>query len=275
MQEQAKELVDYITQYLGSVRDRRVTPDVKPGYMEQLLPATAPSEPEDWESIMPGVSPRCQPPVKDKFKLQQTFTVDPVYLRHENSQDATDFMHWQIPLSRRFRSIKLWFVLRSFGLKKLQAHVRHGIEMAKLLEAHVRRDPHFEIPAERHLGLVVFCLKGGNSLTQELLTRLTRSGTVYLSPADVRTKRVIRFTVTSQFTTADDILKDWGLIADMAAALLAEPQGLNDSDEPNPGDGGERKQRPGVCCVQAGQSSAGAVGRGLDSMEETDVLSEL
>ena len=93
--------------------------------------------------------------VKDKFKLQQTFSVDPVYLRHENSQAATDFMvqvftklniklfisfwfritshsllfsvvqHWQIPLSRRFRSLKLWFVMRSFGLKNLQAHIRH------------------------------------------------------------------------------------------------------------------------------------------------------
>uniref|UniRef100_A0A669CXC8 Histidine decarboxylase n=1 Tax=Oreochromis niloticus TaxID=8128 RepID=A0A669CXC8_ORENI len=63
--------------------------------------------------------------VKDKYKLQQTFSVDPVYLRHENSQAATDFMHWQIPLSRRFRALKLWFVLRSFGLKNLQAHIRH------------------------------------------------------------------------------------------------------------------------------------------------------
>uniref|UniRef100_A0A3B5KQW8 Histidine decarboxylase n=1 Tax=Xiphophorus couchianus TaxID=32473 RepID=A0A3B5KQW8_9TELE len=97
--------------------------------------------------------------VKNKHKLQQTFSVDPVYLRHENSRAATDFMHWQIPLSRRFRSLKLWFVMRSFGLKNLQAHVRHGIEMAKLLESHIRSDPNFEVPAERHLGLVVFCLK--------------------------------------------------------------------------------------------------------------------
>lgn len=60
-----KELVDYITKYLGSIRERRVIPDVKPGYMRELLPDSAPTEPEDWESIfndiekviMPGVSP--------------------------------------------------------------------------------------------------------------------------------------------------------------------------------------------------------------------------
>ncbi|XP_076592893.1 histidine decarboxylase [Chaetodon auriga] len=175
--------------------------------------------------------------VKDKYKLQQTFIVDPVYLRHENSQAATDYMHWQIPLSRRFRSLKLWFVMRSFGLKNLQAHIRHGIEMAKLLESHIRGDPNFEVPAERHLGLVVFCLKGGNALTQELLRRLTRSGTMHLIPADIHTKRIIRFTVTSQFTTADDILKDWGIISKMASTLLAETQALNNAGQPKSGKG--------------------------------------
>ncbi|XP_061596359.1 histidine decarboxylase isoform X1 [Cololabis saira] len=169
--------------------------------------------------------------VKDKNKLHQTFSVDPVYLRHENSQGATDFMHWQIPLSRRFRSLKLWFVMRSFGLKNLQAHIRHGIEMAKLLESNIRNDLNFEVPAERHLGLVVFCLKEGNDSTQELLTRLTRSGTMYLIPAEIHSKFIIRFTVTSQFTSADDILKDWGIISETASTLLAEMKTLNNADK--------------------------------------------
>ncbi|KAJ3593100.1 hypothetical protein NHX12_005437 [Muraenolepis orangiensis] len=170
--------------------------------------------------------------VKDKFKLQQTFSVDPVYLRHDNSQAATDFMHWQIPLSRRFRSLKLWFVMRSFGVKNLQAHVRHGIEMAKLLESHIQKDPNFEIPAKRHLGLVVFSLTGGNTLTQELLRRLTASCTMYLIPADIHRKRIIRFAVTSQFTTAEDILKDWTQISKTAALLLVEVNPPSGTDDP-------------------------------------------
>ncbi|CAJ1049427.1 histidine decarboxylase [Xyrichtys novacula] len=173
--------------------------------------------------------------VKDKYKLQQTFGVDPVYLKHDYSQSATDFMHWQIPLSRRFRSLKLWFVMRSFGLKNLQAHIRHGIEMAKLLESHMRSDPNFEIPAERHLGLVVFCMKRGNALTQELLRRLTQTGAMYLIPANINTKRIIRFAVTSQFTTADDILEDWNLISKTTSALLAETAALNKTDPSKPG----------------------------------------
>ncbi|KAM4748499.1 histidine decarboxylase [Rhinophrynus dorsalis] len=154
--------------------------------------------------------------VKDKYKLQQTFSVNPIYLRHANTGAATDFMHWQIPLSRRFRSLKLWFVIRSFGVKNLQSHIRHGAEMAKYFESLVTKDQMFEIPAKRHLGLVVFRLKGPNVLTEQVLTELTKSGNMYLVPATVNDKLIIRFTVTSQFTTREDIVRDWNLIRESA-----------------------------------------------------------
>ncbi|XP_006895391.1 PREDICTED: histidine decarboxylase [Elephantulus edwardii] len=160
--------------------------------------------------------------VKDKYKLQQTFSVNPIYLRHANSGATTDFMHWQIPLSRRFRSIKLWFVIRSFGVKNLQAHVRHGTEMAKYFESLVRSDPFFEVPAKRHLGLVVFRLKGPNCLTECVLKEITRSGHLFLIPATIQDKLIIRFTVTSQFTTRDDILRDWNIIQDAATLILSQ-----------------------------------------------------
>ncbi|TKC48614.1 hypothetical protein EI555_012101, partial [Monodon monoceros] len=172
--------------------------------------------------------------VKDKYKLQQTFSVNPVYLRHADSGAATDFMHWQIPLSRRFRSIKLWFVIRSFGVKNLQAHIRHGTEMAKYFESLVRNEPFFEIPAKRHLGLVVFRLKGPNCLTESVLKEIAKAGRLFLTPATIQDKLIIRFTVTSQFTTRDDILRDWNLIHDAATLILSQhctsqpsPQGGN------------------------------------------------
>ncbi|KAH0619987.1 hypothetical protein JD844_014470 [Phrynosoma platyrhinos] len=158
--------------------------------------------------------------VKDKYKLQQTFSVNPVYLRHPNAGSATDFMHWQIPLSRRFRSLKLWFVIRSFGVKKLQDHVRHGTEMAKYFESLVRSDPLFEIPAKRHLGLVVFRLKGPNWRTEKVLKDLNKSGKLFVIPAMLREKLIIRFTVTSQFTTQEDIWKDWSLIQQAAVKVV-------------------------------------------------------
>ncbi|XP_058667362.1 histidine decarboxylase [Ammospiza caudacuta] len=165
--------------------------------------------------------------VKDKYKLHQTFSVNPVYLRHANSGAAIDFMHWQIPLSRRFRSLKLWFVLRSFGVKKLQAHVRQGTETAKFFESLVKSDPLFEIPAKRYLGLVVFRLKGPNWLTEKLLKELSSSGRLFLIPATIHDKFIIRFTVTSQFTTREDILQDWSIIQHTAAQIISQNYGLH------------------------------------------------
>ncbi|XP_059557787.1 histidine decarboxylase [Myotis daubentonii] len=195
--------------------------------------------------------------VKNKYKLQQTFSVNPVYLRHANSGAATDFMHWQIPLSRRFRSIKLWFVIRSFGVKNLQAHVRHGTEMAKYFESLVRKDPFFEIPAKRHLGLVVFRLKGPNCLTESVLKEIAKAGQIFLIPATVQDKLIIRFTVTSQFTTRDDILRDWNLIRDAATLILSQ----HCTSQPSPQARGLIPQTRGpraLSCGGALQSVGGA-----------------
>uniref|UniRef100_A0A3Q2H392 Histidine decarboxylase n=1 Tax=Equus caballus TaxID=9796 RepID=A0A3Q2H392_HORSE len=127
--------------------------------------------------------------VKDKYKLQHTFSVSPVYLRHANSGVATDFM---------------------------------GTEMAKYFESLVRKDPFFEIPAKRHLGLVVFRLKGPNCLTESVLKEIAKAGRLFLIPATIQDKLIIRFTVTSQFTTRDDILRDWNLIRDAATLILRQ-----------------------------------------------------
>ncbi|XP_032088321.1 histidine decarboxylase [Thamnophis elegans] len=172
--------------------------------------------------------------VKDKYKLQQTFSVNPIYLRHPNSGSATDFMHWQIPLSRRFRSLKLWFVIRSFGVKKLQEHVRHGTEMAKYFESLLRSNPLFEIPAKRHLGLVVFRLKGPNWMTKKLLQDLNKSGKLFVIPATVQEKLIIRFTVTSQFTTREDIQQDWALIQQTAANISSQSLLIPEEKAPAP-----------------------------------------
>ncbi len=79
-------------------------------------------------------------------------------------------------------------------------------------------------------------------MNQELLRRLTRSGAMYLIPAEVCTKRIIRFTVTSQFTTANDILRDWSIISKMASTLLAETQAVDDADQPK----SEKEEVPGA-----------------------------
>ena len=89
-------------------------------------------------------------------------------LHFSKSTININFQNWQVPLSRRFRSIKLWFVLRSYGVKGLQSHIRKGVKLAQKFESLVLNDGRFEIPAKRHLGLVVFRLKGDeNDMTEE------------------------------------------------------------------------------------------------------------
>lgn len=160
--------------------------------------------------------------VKSSQALHRTFNVDPLYLKHENSGLAIDYMHWQIPLSKRFRALKLWFVIRNYGITGLQKHIREGVRLAQKFEALVLADTRFEIPATRHLGLVVFRLRGENNLTERLLKKMNSRGRVHCVPAALHGKYVIRFTVTSTNTTNEDILRDWAEIRNTANEILGD-----------------------------------------------------
>ncbi|CAG4963954.1 unnamed protein product [Colias eurytheme] len=214
--------------------------------------------------------------VRDSTALHRTFNVNPIYLRHENSGKAIDYMvgsqkantarhnirtqdvkddsvtddenlhgynkmasgcdkaiqlenpdkkeplHWQIPLSRRFRALKLWFVLRNYGISGLQKHIREGVRLAQKFEALVLADQRFEIPQPSNLGMVAFRLKGDNTLTELLLKRLNGRGYIHAVPACFKGVYVIRFTVTSQRTTNQDILDDWNEIKTVASEILVD-----------------------------------------------------
>ncbi|XP_065168038.1 histidine decarboxylase isoform X2 [Atheta coriaria] len=164
--------------------------------------------------------------VKNSNTLHRTFNVDPLYLKHENSGLAIDYMHWQIPLSKRFRALKLWFVIRNYGITGLQKHIREGVRFAQKFEALLLADNRFEQSAKRHLGLVCFRLKGANELTEKLLKRLNSRGNLHCVPAALKDDYVIRFTVTSQHTTNEDIVKDWKEIKTVATDILVEEEQL-------------------------------------------------
>lgn len=152
--------------------------------------------------------------MKNSRSLHRTFNVEPLYLKHENTGLAIDYMvrpclsshitfpqHWQVPLSKRFRALKLWFVLRNYGVSGLQKMIRENVRLAEKFEAFVRSDNRFEIPAARHMGMVVFKLKGDNVMTEKLLKKLNSSGKMHAVPCMIKGQYVIRFTITSQRTT--------------------------------------------------------------------------
>nr|CAD7405943.1 unnamed protein product [Timema cristinae] len=97
--------------------------------------------------------------LKDPMDVVNSFNVDPLYLKHDHQGDAPDYRHWQIPLGRRFRALKLWFVLRLYGVEGLQKHIRSQIALAHEFADLVSSDPAFELVTEVSMGLVCFRLK--------------------------------------------------------------------------------------------------------------------
>ncbi|XP_037532334.1 aromatic-L-amino-acid decarboxylase [Nematolebias whitei] len=162
--------------------------------------------------------------VKERADIIGAFKMEPLYLKHENQESGlvTDYRHWQIPLGRRFRSLKLWFVFRMYGLKGLQAHIRKQVGLAKEFESLVRADKRFEICAEVVLGLVCFRLKGSNELNQNLLKKITKSKEIHLVPCQLSGRFVLRFAICSRTTESRHIQQAWRHITQLAFELLQE-----------------------------------------------------
>ncbi|XP_042281043.1 aromatic-L-amino-acid decarboxylase isoform X4 [Thunnus maccoyii] len=163
--------------------------------------------------------------VKKRSDIIGAFKMEPLYLKHENQESGlvTDYRHWQIPLGRRFRSLKMWFVFRMYGLKGLQAHIRKQVGLAKEFESLVRADKRFEICAEVIMGLVCFRLKGSNELNQTLLKRITKSREIHLVPCQLSGRFVLRFAICSRSTESHHIQQAWRHITQLTFELLQEP----------------------------------------------------
>jgi aromatic-L-amino-acid decarboxylase len=161
--------------------------------------------------------------VADRGELVEALTVLPEYLR--NAATATgaviDYRDWQVPLGRRFRALKLWFVLRWYGVEGLRAHVRSGVALAARFAERVGADERFEIAAPHPFSLVCFRLRAPDRVNQELLRRLNATGTLYLTHTRVRERYVLRFAVGAPATGPAHVDAAWRTIRDAATELLA------------------------------------------------------
>lgn len=158
--------------------------------------------------------------IKNSTHLVDAFNVDPIYLKHHNEGRIPDYRHWQIPLGRRFRSLKLWFMLRSYGVSGVQEYIRRHVRLAKEFEEKITNDENFEVVAEVVMGLVCFRLKGPNKLTEQLLQELLKDGRIYLIPAFVRNLYFLRLAVVAERTTSEDIQYSFDVIKQCANNVL-------------------------------------------------------
>ncbi|XP_055376604.1 aromatic-L-amino-acid decarboxylase isoform X2 [Condylostylus longicornis] len=160
--------------------------------------------------------------LKDPNWIVDAFNVDPLYLKHDQQGSAPDYRHWQIPLGRRFRALKLWFVLRLYGIENLQAHIRRHCGFAKHFEKLCSADQRFEIVGEVQMGLACFRLKGTNELNELLLKRINGRGNIHLVPSKINGIYFLRFAVCSRFTKSEDIEYSWKEISESASEVLNE-----------------------------------------------------
>nr|ALU57401.1 aromatic-L-amino-acid decarboxylase isoform 15 [Homo sapiens] len=126
--------------------------------------------------------------VKKRTDLTGAFRLDPTYLKHSHQDSGliTDYRHWQIPLGRRFRSLKMWFVFRMYGVKGLQAYIR----------------------------------KGSNKVNEALLQRINSAKKIHLVPCHLRDKFVLRFAICSRTVESAHVQRAWEHIKELAADVL-------------------------------------------------------
>jgi aromatic-L-amino-acid decarboxylase len=166
--------------------------------------------------------------VADRETLTHSLSVVPEYLRNQATESGSvfDYRDWHVPLGRRFRALKLWFVIQHYGVEGLQFHIRRHVEIAQKFLQWVREDDRFEIMAPAPLNLVCFRLKADDALNEELLRCLNAGGALYISHTKLNAKYTLRFCVGQLRTELRHVENAWTAICAEAAKLLdLKPRG--------------------------------------------------
>ena len=156
--------------------------------------------------------------VADRKALIQTLSILPEYLRNQASESGAviDYRDWHIQLGRRFRSLKLWFVIRHYGIEGLQHHIREHVRLAQQFAEWVRSDARFELATPAPLNLVCFRHKAGDEANQGIMERLNRSGDLFLTHTKLNGKLTLRMSIGQTHTEARHVEKAWKRIREEA-----------------------------------------------------------
>lgn len=159
--------------------------------------------------------------VRERKWLTAALSITPEYLRNAASESGqvVDYRDWQIPLGRRFRALKLWFVMRHYGIQGLQAYIREHVRLAELFESLVRNDSRLAVLAPRTVNLVCFGYPDGDKARgSQLLNAINASGKAYLThtviPATSNhpARFALRMAISGTFTQERHVRETWELI---------------------------------------------------------------
>ena len=164
--------------------------------------------------------------VADRQALIRTLSVLPEYLRNQASESGAviDYRDWHIPLGRRFRSLKLWFVIRHYGAEGLRYHVRHHVELARRFIEMVQGDPRFELATPAPLNLVCFRHREGDGINRRIMESVNASGRMYLTHTKIDGRFTLRMSIGQMYTKDRHLQAAW----DHIRAAAEQGSGMDD-----------------------------------------------
>lgn len=163
--------------------------------------------------------------VRDSGALIRTFEIYPEYLKTGMDAEVKNYRDWGIQLGRRFRALKLWFVLRSYGVNGLQDFIREHLRLAKLFESWVENEEVFELMAPVNLSVICFRLNDGRDeepltdLNKKFEGELNKTGKVFLSHTSLRGRYVLRLAIGARMTHERHVREAWDLMTATARDL--------------------------------------------------------
>ena len=163
--------------------------------------------------------------VRDPELLRRTFSLVADYLVTPET-DVHNYMDYGLQLGRRFRALKLWFAIRTYGVHGLQAHLRGRIALAQEFAGWVRTEPEWEIAAPHPLSVVCYrCVPAGrdddalDALNAAIMDDVNADGRIFISSTKLRGRTVLRLAIGNERTTRDDVVLAWQIIRDASLRL--------------------------------------------------------
>jgi len=159
--------------------------------------------------------------VAQRKHLINALSVLPEYLKNKATESGAvfDYRDWHVPLGRRFRSLKLWFVIRHYGVNGIRYHIRKHIQLAQEFASLVRESDEFELVSEPPFNLVCFRYKGTDDMNKKILDTVNESGEIFITHTKLNGKYTMRMSIGQSNTERKHVIKAWNLIRKTAKEL--------------------------------------------------------
>jgi aromatic-L-amino-acid decarboxylase len=162
--------------------------------------------------------------VANRNELIHTFSILPEYLKNKATESGAvfDYRDWHVQLGRRFRSLKLWFVIRHYGVEGLQHHIRKHVEIAQKFASWIQNSDDFELVVEPPLNLVCFRHKAGDDFNLRLMNEINEQGRIFFTHTKLNNQIVLRMSIGQTNTEEKHVEKAWKIIVDTAKKLTSQ-----------------------------------------------------